>query len=182
MHPIQRWIPRYISRCLGIREQEAYTVWEEITRWRETHSLLERATLHRHPPSILLPVAHILVIGWPGRDCIVLFSALARHYGIASLEYISQLMDGLDQEYEEILRKENPNQLGHQRFLALWMAAETANDVLANYAPTSLWEKQLVRSVVKKAEHLLKASWWKNEPFAYPIESELENIVRKSGV
>jgi hypothetical protein len=91
-------------------------------------------------------------------------------------------MDGLDREYEEILRKENPNQLGYQRFLALWMAAETANDVLADYAPTSLWEKQLVRSVVKKAEHLLKASWWKNEPSAYPIESELENIVRKSGV
>lgn len=197
MHPVQRWIPRYIASCLGVREQEAHRIWEEITKWEESQGMHYHA-LCAYKPSILLPIAHILVISWPGRDCIVGFSFIARHYGIPSLDPITQLMNGLDPEYEEMLRKEDAeanknlrrmgvslerSELKHQRCLALWMAVETANDVLSQCSPSSSWERQLVYSTVKKAEQLLKsATEWRSCLMADThIERELREIVRNFG-
>ncbi len=183
MNAITNWIPRYISSCMGVREQDAHRIWGEITEWKKSQ-FMHYQVLCAYSPSILLPIAHILVMYWPGGDSIMGFSVIARHYGLPSLDPINQLMGGLNPQYENLIQGDlNFDEVPDQRARALWMASETAYDVLYECSPSSSWEKQLVYSTVKKAEHLLKneSEWRKYRLADTHIEPELRAIVRDFG-
>jgi hypothetical protein len=183
MDAVTNWISRYISSCLGVQEQDPQRIWREITEWKKSQFTYYQV-LCTYNPSILLPIAHILLTYWPGRDGIVGFSVIARHYGVPSLDPINQLMDGLNPEYEYLVQGDlNFDEIPEQRARALWMATETAHDVLYECSPSSSWEKQLVYSTVQKAEYLLKSEReWRNYRIAeVQIEPELRAIVRDFG-
>lgn len=193
---IQSWIPRYISRCLGVRGNDAHRIWREINEWIENPwSPSYQSRLCSYQPSILLPVAHILVAGWPGYQCIGRFSDLAQCFGFDGLGYVSQLMDGLDSEYAAILRRGDEeatanlrrrgvnlerDKLVQQRFLALWLASATINNLLSQSTPLSLEERAVYSSIVIRAERLLRgAGGWPDVPGASFAKSELQSIVRR---
>jgi len=183
MHPIQQWILRYIAQCINVSEKEAWQIWEEITKWINTQGGFEHhMALRGYPPAILLPVGHILAGSWPGRDCIVGFSSLARSYGLSSLPYVRALMGGLDYEYMDILRRVGEgHKIPEQRFRALWLAAETAEDLLNEFSDDLQSAAAEVNRTVKLANYLLsyESTWWRDEPFAPSVESALRAIARK---
>ena len=176
MHPIQQWILRYISSQLSVGQDEAYRVWKEIDEWRESH--YTATNLYRYGPKILLPVAHILVLGWPGSGCIIGFSELAYYYGIPSLEPIKRLMDGLDPKYERLRRKEYAESVvTEERCLALWLSLDAARYIIKMCLPSSLYEKELVRTIVVKARQIqVNPQRWKNCAMDTHIEDLLHNL------
>jgi hypothetical protein len=181
MHSIQQWILRYIAQCINVSEKEAWQVWEKITKWINTQGGFAH-DLSTYPLAILLPVGHILAMGWPGRDCIVGFSSLARSYGLSSLPYVRALMGGLDYEYMDILRRVGEgHKIPQQRFYALWLAAETAEDLLNEFSDDLQSATAEVNRTVKLANYLLgyESTLWRNEPFAPSVESALRAIARK---
>ncbi len=182
MHPFQRWTMHYISTCIGVGDQQAQQIWDEISRWKESQGGYHHV-LSAYNPSILLPIAHVLVAHWPGRDCIVGFSVVARDYGIPSLVPINQLMDGLDPDYENLVRQYvHPNEVTSQRFYIRWMAVETAYDVLYQSPRSSPWDIQMASSTVTKARHLLTdIRDWRDNVMADTLERELRAIVRDFG-
>src|SRR5687768_12226664 len=119
MFPVTGWIPRYISSCLGVREQDVHRLWGEITDGQESQFMYCQPS-YTYNLFILLPIAHILVMYWPGRDGIMGFSVIARHYGVPSLDPINQLLDGLNPEYENLIKGDfNFDELPEQRARAL---------------------------------------------------------------
>lgn len=159
---------------------EAYRVWEEIQEWRESH--YSATSLYRYGPKILLPVAHILVLGWPGSGCIPGFDELASHFGILSLEPIKRLMDGLDPEYERLRRREYAESVvTEERCLALWLSLDAARYIIKMYSPSSLYEKELIHTIVTKARHI-KANLqrWKRCAMVIHIEDLLEDVANNA--
>ncbi len=183
MHPIQKWLPHYIARCVNVSDQEAKQIWQTITQWIDTQGGLEHEmVLRAYPPTILLPIGHILVLGWPGRDCIVGFSSLARSYGLSSLPYVRAFLGGLDNEFMDIMRRSGEgHQLPKLRFYALWLAAETAEDIFHEFAEELSSVAVEVNRTVKLANYLLghESTWWRGQLFSDAIESALRTIAQR---
>lgn len=176
MHPIQQWILRYISSQLSVGQDQAHRVWKEINEWVEND--YSTTDLYCYEPKILLPVAHILVLGWPGSGCIIGFDELAYYYGIPSLEPIKRLMDGLDPEYERLRRKEYAESVvTDERCLALRLSLDAARYIIKMCPPSSLYEKNLVRTIVAKVRHIeANPQRWKNCVPAWYIEDLLRDF------
>ncbi len=183
MHPIQQWIPRFIGQCVNVGDSEARQIWRTITQWIDTHGGLQhQMALRAYPPAILLPIGHILVLGWPGRDCIIGFSSLARGYGLSSLPFVRAFLGGLDYEFMDILRRSGEgHRLPELRFYALWMAAETVEDMFHEFADELSSAAVEVNRTVKLANYLLgyESTWWRGQPFADAVESALRAIARR---
>jgi hypothetical protein len=167
-HLMRVWMQDYVSRILSVNNAVATKATDALFEFARIGVPSWR--LNEFGARILLPLAHALANDWQGRDSITAFSAVAKQFGVPSLEYISWLqVNGLDDTYVDVLgeilgKTYSTASEGIQRKgRSIWMACTAAYDVLhENFPrnrPVTNQEMRVIHPVVYNAKFLSENVW-----------------------